>query len=271
MAARKMAAGPVKRPAGFGGTAFVVFVLLLMYLPIAMMVLFSFNDGKFAQWNGFSLRWYEELFRDRDMIRSFSNSVVLALLSCGTAAVVGTLGAVGMAKSHFRSKGALESASTLPIMMPEIIIGMAFMTFFSLLGVGFGMFTLVVAHTTFCIPYIYINVKSRLAGLDKSIVEAAMDLGAHPMRAFWDITLPLIAPSVLSGMLLAFAMSMDDVVISFFVIGARFNTFPVKVYAMLKVGVTPQVNALCTIMLGGVFLCIAVFRLFSTRRKRFAK
>ncbi len=260
--------GTVRKPTRAGGTLFVAAVLLMMYLPIVMMVMFSFNDGKFAQWNGFSLRWYQQLLRDRAMIEAFGNSLVLALISCGIAAVVGTLGAVGMAKAHFRTRGALESASTIPLMLPEIVLGMAFMSFFTLLGVRFGMLTLVIAHTTFCIPYIYINVKSRLAGLDKAIVEAGMDLGASPMRAFKDITLPLIAPAVLSGSLLAFAMSMDDVVISFFVIGATFNTLPIKVYSMIKVGVTPQINALCTIMLGVVFLCVAVFRLVTARRKR---
>jgi spermidine/putrescine transport system permease protein len=263
--------GTVRKTTRFGGTLFVALVLLFMYLPVVMMVLFSFNDGEFARFEGFSLRWYGELLRDRDLIDSFWNSVTLAVISCLSAAVIGTLGAVGMAKSHFRLQGALESASAIPIMLPEIVLGMAFMAFFSLLGVRFGMMTLVIAHTTFCVPYIYINVKSRLAGLDKSIVEAGMDLGAGPMRAFFDITLPLIAPAVLSGSLLAFAMSMDDVVISFFVIGATFNTMPIKVYSMIKVGVTPQINALCTIMLGIVFLCIGIFRLVSSKGKKPAK
>ena len=143
----------------------------------------------------------------------------------------------------------VEYISMLPIMVPEIILGMVFMTFFALIGLPFGMATLVIAHTAFCIPYVYMMVKARLAGMDISLIEAARDLGASPWRAFFDITLPLIFPAVLSGMLLAFAMSLDDVVISIFVTGAETNTLPVKIYTQMKTGVTPEINALCTIML----------------------
>lgn len=153
-------------------------------------------------------------------------------------------------------------------MVPEIILGMAYLAFFSFLRLPFGMLTLVLAHTTFCVPYIFINVKARLAGLDPAIGEAARDLGASAPRAFFDITLPLIAPSILSGALLAFAMSMDDVVISFFATGAQTSTLPLQIYSMLKMGVTPEINALCTLMLGAVFLIVAVGRLVSARRQR---
>ena len=151
-------------------------------------------------------------------------------------------------------------------MLPEIILGMAYLAFFSLLNVDFGMMTLIIAHTTFCIPYIFINVQSRLVGLDPAYVEAARDLGASQTRAFYDVTLPLIAPAITSGALLAFAMSMDDVVISFFVTGTTSNTLPLQVYSMLKLGVTPEVNALCTLMLLAVFGVIGLYYLIGHLR-----
>ena len=165
------------------------------------------------------------------------------------AAVIGTLAAVGMPKAKLPGKGAVEYLSQLPIMIPEIILGMVFMTFFALLGLPFGMLTLIIAHTAFCIPYIYMLVKARLVGLDKSLAEAARDLGASEVRVFFDIILPLIAPAIASGMLLSFAMSFDDVIISIFVTGVNVNTLPIKIYSQMKTGVTPEINALCTVML----------------------
>ena len=245
---------------------FVILVMLFNYLPIIVVVVYSFNASKYGNWEGFSLSWYEELFRDRQIMRSLKNSLVLAFSSCALSILIGTAGAVGMAKSHFKTKNLLENVSMIPMMLPEIILGMAYLAFFSLLKVDFGMMTLIIAHTTFCIPYIFINVQSRLVGLDPAYVEAARDLGASQTRAFYDVTLPLIAPAITSGALLAFAMSMDDVVISFFVTGTTSNTLPLQVYSMLKLGVTPEVNALCTLMLLAVFGVIGLYYLIGHLR-----
>lgn len=245
---------------------FVILVMLFNYLPIIVVVVYSFNASKYGNWEGFSLAWYEELFRDRQIMRSLKNSLVLAFSSCALSILIGTAGAVGMAKSHFKTKNLLENVSMIPMMLPEIILGMAYLAFFSLLKVDFGMMTLIIAHTTFCIPYIFINVQSRLVGLDPAYVEAARDLGASQTRAFYDVTLPLIAPAITSGALLAFAMSMDDVVISFFVTGTTSNTLPLQVYSMLKLGVTPEVNALCTLMLLAVFGVIGLYYLIGHLR-----
>lgn len=225
-------------------------VLILMYVPILLVVIYSFNESKLSSvWGGFSLRWYEELFQDRDLFEALGNTLILGGCSCLCAGAIGTLGAYGMTKVRLRSKGVIEYISTLPIMIPEIILGMVFMAFFSLIGLPFGMGTLIIAHTSFSIPYVFMLVKARLAGMDKSLAEAALDLGASPVRVFFDITLPLVLPAVISGMLLAFAMSIDDVIISIFVTGVGVNTLPIKIYTQLKTGVTPEINALCTLML----------------------
>lgn len=247
---------------------FVILVLLFNYLPIIVVVVYSFNASKYSNWAGFSLQWYEKLFRNSQILRSLNNSLILAFSSCGLSILIGTAGAVGMARSRFRTQGLLENVSMIPMMMPEIILGMAYLAFFSIFRIPFGILTLIIAHTTFCIPYIFINVQSRLVGLDPAYVEAARDLGASPTRAFYDVTLPLITPAILSGALLSFAMSMDDVVISFFVTGTTSNTLPLQVYSMLKMGVTPEVNALCTLMLLVVFGGIGLYYLLTTLLKK---
>ena len=236
---------------------YLVLILIIMYLPVAIVVLYSFNTSATSiSWTGITLDWYWQMWKDRDLLEALKNSLILGILSSAAAGVIGTLGAVGMSKINFKTKGMIEYLSGLPIMIPEIILGMVFMVFFALLGLPFGMMTLVISHTTFCIPYVFMMVKARLVGLDKSLEEAAKDLGASEARTFFDITLPLILPAVVSGMLLAFAMSLDDVVISIFVTGARTNTLPIRIYTQLKSGITPKLNALCTVMLLVTFIIV---------------
>ena len=222
-------------------------VTAVLYLPIVLVIIYSFNESKISSvWGGFSLKWYETLFRDAAMFEALGNSIVLALCASLGAAVIGTLGAYGFTKVQLRTKSAVEYVSMLPIMIPEIILGMVFMTFFALIGLPFGMTTLILAHTAFCVPYVYMLVKARLVGMDKSLAEAARDLGAGEVRVFFDITLPLLVPAILSGMLLSFAMSVN------------LNTLPIKVYTQIKTGVTPEINALCTLMLGATIILVVL-------------
>lgn len=258
-------------------------VLVLLYLPILVVVLFSFNSnpGRTAnfQFEGFSLQWYQNLF---DPVTGYGqamiNSLTIAFWSVLLSAVIGTLGAIGLARRPVRKSllgraGAValsmgEQLAVLPIMIPEIILGIAFLALFTALKLPFGMVTLVLSHITFCVPYIFITVKGRLATLDPGLEEAARDLGASPFKALTTVTLPLALPAVLSGCLLAFAMSMDDFVISFFVNGPTTTTIPLKVYSSVKVGVPPHVNALCTVMLVAVFFLVALGQLLQARAER---
>ena len=238
---------------------YLILVTVIMYLPILFVMIYSVNLSKLSSvWTGFSLKWYRDLFRDRNVGTALVNSLILGGVSSLAAAVIGTLGAIGTARTPFRGKGAMEYIATLPMMTPEIILGMIFLAFFSLLGLPFGMGTLILAHTAFCIPYIFMQVKARLSGMDKSCEEAARDLGAGRARVFFDITLPLIMPGIVSGMLLSFAMSFDDVVISIFVTGVSVNTLPILIYTQLKTGVTPKVNALCTLMFLATLLIVVL-------------
>lgn len=246
---------------------YVGIVTAVTYIPILLTVVYSFNASKISSvWGGFSLQWYAELLRDRDLREALVNSLILAALSCLGAVVIGTTGAIGMHRRKSRLNDAVAMVSMLPIMIPEIILGMVFLSVFSLMNLPFGMLTLVIAHTAFCIPYIYSMVNTRLAGMDKSLEEAAMDLGASPFRVFWDVTFPTILPGILSGVMLAFAMSFDDVVISIFVTGSKVNTLPVKIYTKLKTGVTPEINALAAVMLAFTVLLLALSALLGRRK-----
>lgn len=229
---------------------YLAVVLVIIYVPIVAVVVYSFHSSKLAVgWSGFTLDWYKKLWNNHGIMEAVRNSLILGVVSSLLAAAIGMAAAVAMAGRHSGSQKFMENLAMMPILIPEIILGMIFLSYFSLLHLPMGMVTLVIAHTAFCIPYIYMLVKSRLAGMDPSMVEAARDLGADGTRAFWDITLPYLMPAVLSGSLLAFAMSWDDVVISIFVNGPRLNTLPIKIYTQIKTGVTPEINALCTVIL----------------------
>lgn len=249
---------------------YLTLVLILLYLPIVVVALYSFNANSSRypnEFTGFSLQYYRGLFQDtKGLLGALKSSLILAVCSCGASMIIGTLGAVGMSRRKFKGQGAIETLSILPIMVPEIILGMAFLAVFTAVGLKFGMLTLILAHVTFCTPYIFIIVKGRLAGMDPSLAEASRDLGASPARTFFEITLPLIMPGVLSGVMLAFAMSLDDFVISFFVNGATMTTLPIKIYSSVKTGVSLQVNALCTLMLAIVAAVMAVKTLVVDRK-----
>ena len=245
---------------------YLTFVLIILYLPILMVVIYSFNSGRtIGAWQGFTTNWYTRLFNNALMADALKNSLILAGLSAGFAGVIGTLGAIGLAHGHIRGGNFIESLATLPMMIPELVLGMAYLAVFTAVGFKLGMTALVLTHTTFCVPYVFINVKSRLVGMDPAIEEAARDLGASPMRVLRDITLPLIMPAVVSGMMLAVAMSIDDVVISFFVTSAETTTLPLKVYTGLRSGGTPEINALSTLMLGAIFVIVGLSQLLRAR------
>jgi len=259
---------------------YIGFILLVIYIPILLVIVYSFNESRLTSvWGGFSLAWYAELFQDTAIFEGLRTSLILGLLSSCLAAALGTLGASGMARVRAVAASkpitaaggfhrAMESLSVLPIMMPEIIMGIIFLAFFTLLSIPPGMFTLVIAHTAFCIPYPYLLVKARLAGLDKSYVEAARIMGASDMRAFYDITLPLVLPAVISGMLISFAMSFDDVIVSSFVAGVNTNTLPMIIYSRLRTGITPKINAMCTLLFVlTVILCFLAAKLSGVRKR----
>ena len=249
---------------------YLTFIMILSYIPIMITVLYSFNESRISSvWTGFSLKWYMELFYNRDIRESLFNSILVSGVSCILSALIGTLGAVGMRGYHSRFHEVLSYISSLPIMIPEIILGMVFLAVFSLLRLPFGFLTLIIGHCTFCVPYIFLTVRARLIGIDQSLEDAARDLGAKPLRVLRDIILPEIFPAVISGMLLAFAMSFDDVIISILVTGPTVTTLPVLIYTKLKTGVTPEINALASIMLIVTCIIIGITAVVDKRKQQY--
>ena len=260
-----------------GSILFLSAVLVILYLPIVIVVLYSFNDNPARiplAFTGFTTRWYQQLFTSRNNYgEALLLSLNVAFWSVLLSAVIGTLGAIGMAQRTLRGKTKaswldtfMETMVTLPIMIPEIILGLAFLVVFNAVGFQSNEVRLVLAHTTFCIPYIFLTVKSRLVGMDVALFDAARDLGASPQQVMLDITLPLCKPAIISGAFLAAAMSLDDFVISFFVYGAGQGTLPILIYSSVKVGVSTQVNALCTLLIAAAFLLVAISRYVSAVR-----
>lgn len=233
-----------------------------LYLPIISLVVFSFNENKLVTvWTGFSTKWYGELFADRQLLGAAGLSLQIAFFAATFALVLGTLCAVALVRfKRFRGRTVLAGAVSAPLVMPDVITGLALLLLFvameSTLGwpAGRGIVTIIIAHTTFCMAYVTVVVQSRLSDLDLSLEEAAMDLGATPVRVFFDITLPIIAPALISGWLLAFTLSLDDLVIATFVTGPGASTLPIVIFSKIKLGVEPTVNALATIIIGVVAL-----------------
>jgi spermidine/putrescine transport system permease protein len=231
-------------------------VYLFLYLPLIIVVAYSFNDSKLnAEWIGFTWRWYEKLLHNEDMIEATVNSLVVGLLAASVSTLLGTLAGLALHRYKLRLLPILVIA---PVAIPEIMMGVSLLVFYDKIGLPLGLASIILAHIAFCISFVAIVVRSRLAGTDESLVEAARDLGATPMKAFWRVTLPLIMPGIIAGALMAFTLSIDDFVITFFTAGAGVSTLPLRIYTMVKVSVTPEVNAVSTLLMLLTLLLIVV-------------
>jgi len=255
-----------------------VLAYTFLYLPIVMLVLFSFSTSRYASmWGGFSLAWYAKLFHNPDLSQALLNSLLIAIAATLIATVLGTLAALGLERFPDRRRAShYDAALTLPILVPDIVQGIALLLFFVLVFNSLervfdwrptlGRTTVIIAHTAFAISYIAVVVRARLSGMQKSFEEAAMDLGANEWQVLQRITLPLVWPGVLSGGLLAFTLSLDEFVLTFFTSGPGATTLPIQVWSMVKRGVTPEVNALSTLMLLTSMVLVTVSVVLQRRR-----
>ncbi|KQQ17836.1 spermidine/putrescine ABC transporter permease [Methylobacterium sp. Leaf122] len=241
----------------FARTALAL-ALAFLYAPILVLVAYSFNDSKLVTvWGGFSTRWYGVLFRDGPLIASALVSLKVAVLSAAIAGVLGTCAALALDwHGRFWGRGAYTGLLYAPMVMPEVITGLSLLLLFVGIGLDRGIATLVIAHATFATGFVAVVVGARLKGLDRSLEEAAADLGAGPARVFFGITLPLIAPSVAAGFLLAFTLSLDDLVIASFVSGPGATTLPMRIYSQVRLGVNPEINAASTLLIAAVGLVV---------------
>jgi len=242
-------------------------VYLFLYAPILILVIFSFNSSRYAVWEGFSLHWYDTLTKDDLILRAIKNSLIVALASTVASTVMGTLAALGMQRFQFRGKSALDGLFYLPVIVPEIVMAASLVIFFGSIKFTLGMTTVILAHIAFCVSYVIIVVRARLEGFDRTLEEAAMDLGANEYQTFFKITLPIIAPGILSGALLAFTLSIDDYVITSFVAGVGSTTLPLQIYSMVKTKVTPEINAVSTLLLIPTIILIIISDRLQRERK----
>ncbi len=234
---------------GPGLATFVALVYLLLHLPVAILIAFSFNASRFsAAWTGFTLDWYRRLFEREDLLRAAGRSLLVGITATAIATVGGTLLALALARHRIRGKRAIEALLYAPVVTPEVVTGVSLLMLFAFLGIPLGLGTIVLAHATFSLPFVVIVVLARLAGMDRSLEEAAMSLGADELATFRRVTLPQLAPGILAAALLAFTLSFDDFVITSFVAGPGSSTLPMMVYSMVRRNVDPTVNAISAII-----------------------
>jgi spermidine/putrescine transport system permease protein len=245
---------------------FTFIAYLYIYVPILILIIFSFNTMKLnVRWQGFTFSWYDVLFRDQDILRATRNTLIIAIVSTLVATVVGTLAALAMQRYHFPGYTASETLMYIPIVIPEVVMGISLLVFFVMINLTLGLFTITLAHIAFNIPFVALVVRARLHGYDNAIDEAAMDLGADEMKTFWRVTLPTILPGVLSGAMLAFTLSLDDYVITYFTAGPGSTTLPLRVFSMVRFMVTPEVNALSTLWVLIVFIVLLIGEIVQRR------
>jgi spermidine/putrescine transport system permease protein len=241
--------------------AITVVAFLMLYVPLLALVVYSFLAPVAGPGSpqGWSLEWYRRILSNRQVLDSFNMSLYVGLWSTVFSTLLGTMAALAIERFRFPGRKVFDAITHVPLIMPEIVLGLALLIWFVVLRITLGSFSIILAHVTFSVSYVIITVKSRLHGFDDALEEAARDLGASPWQTFWKVTFPLIWPGILSGALMAFTLSFDDFLITFFTAGVGSDTLPLKIYAMIKFGVSPEINALSTLMLGATLVLVGVF------------
>ena len=258
----------MKRTSWFNVTS-VALGMAFLYLPIVLLVIYSFNASRLVTvWGGFSTQWYVELFRNEALLDAAWVTLRIALISSTVATVLGTLAAVALVRyGRFRGRTLFSGMIYAPLVMPEVITGLSLLLLFVAIGFARGFWTIVLAHITFSMCFVAVVVQARLVTFDRSLEEAALDLGCPPLKTFFVITLPLIAPGVVAGWMLAFTLSLDDLVIASFTSGPGATTLPMKIYSQVRLGVTPEINAVSTILVGLVAIGVIAASIVTKRRE----
>lgn len=245
----------------------LILVFGFLFLPIIVLIVFSFNTSKLnIVFEGFTLHWYKDLFQNTLLLGALKNTLIVAVISTVVSVIIGTISAYALHKFKFPFKNIVNELLYIPIVIPEIVLGIALLCVYTLMKLELGMFTLILAHISFSIPFVIINVRSAIEGMDPNLEKVASDLGASKLKTFFYVTIPSLMPGILSGAQLAFTLSLDDVVISYFTAGPDSNTLPLHIYSMIKTGITPDVNALITIMLLIIFFVLTLTTIVKLRR-----
>ena len=246
---------------------YVFLVLLFMYAPIFVLIAFSFNESKGRTWTGFSFKWYGELFRDDAIIGALWNTLIIAHIAALVSTVLGTVAAIGIHNMKRPYKTIIKNVNNLPLINPEIVMGISLMILFSFCRLRPGFLTVIIAHITFCVPSVILSVMPKLRQINNSIYEAALDLGCNDFQAFFKVILPQIMPGIISGFLMAFTYSIDDFVISYFTAGPDSQTLPLVIYTITRIPMTPKLNALSTIIFVIVLLVLIITNFVGDKEK----
>lgn len=243
---------------------YVGLILIFLYAPIIVLAVFSFNSSKSrGHWTGFTLKWYVEMFQDRHIMSALYYTIVIAILAATIATIIGLASAIGIYNMNKINRSIIMNLTYLPVLNPDIVTGISLMILFIFINLDLGFLTMLIAHITFNIPYVILSILPKLKQMDKHLYEAALDLGATPFYAFWKVVLPEIMPGVVTGFILAFTLSIDDFVISFFTTGAGVSNLSILIYSMARRGISPTINALSTLM----FVCVLLLLLLVNRTK----
>lgn len=245
----------------------IILTFIFLFAPIFVLVIYSFNTSKMnITFEGFTFKWYSELFKNRDLLEAFLNTLIIAFTSTIISTIIGTISAIGLYRYNFPFKKIINGLIYIPIVIPEIVLGISLLSVYTIVNLELGMFSLILSHISFSIPFVITSVRSTLSLLPKEYEEAAYDLGANKFKTLTKITLPLIMPGIISGATLALTLSLDDVVISYFTAGPGSNTLPLKIYSMIKTGITPDVNALSSLMLLATIVILTLSAFYQSRK-----
>ena len=244
---------------------YMYLILLFLYAPIIIMIIYSFNESKYRVWEGFSFKWYIELFQDYQIMTALTNTLIVAVVAAILSTIIGTMSAIGINSLKKWQKTTVLNINMLPVLNPDIVTGISLMLLFYLAKLPTGIFTLILSHMTFCIPYVILSVLPKLKQADNRTYEAALDLGATPALATWKVTIPEIMPGVITGFLMAFTLSIDDFIVSYFTTGPGVENLSILIYNAAKKGVSPSINALSALMFAVILLLLIVINVRTSK------
>ena len=244
---------------------YIVLIMIFLYAPIAVLIFYSFNKGKSTVWQGFSLKWYEQLFKDDNIMNALGNTIIIAVLASFFATILGTAAAIGINNFKGKKRVLIQNASNIPIISPDIVMGVSLMLLFTFLGVMFnfemGFVTVLISHICFCVPFVVLNVMPRIRRMDSSIYDAALDLGCNQWQAFYKVVVHGLMPAIFSGLLMSFTYSLDDFIITYFTRGAKFQNLSIEIYSMTHRRISPKINALSALLFLAVLIIMIIINL----------
>ena len=244
---------------------YMYLILLFLYAPIIIMIIYSFNESKYRVWTGFSFKWYIELFQDYRIMSALSNTLIVAVVAAVLSTIIGTVSAIGINSLKKWQKTTVLNINMLPVLNPDIVTGIALMLLFYMAKIQYGLVTLILSHMAFCIPYVILSVLPKLKQADNKTYEAALDLGATPALATWKVTIPEIMPGIITGFLMAFTLSIDDFIVSYFTTGPGVENLSILIYNAAKKGVSPSINALSALMFAVILLLLVIINIRTTK------